>query len=341
MNDEHRQTAARWHGGQWSPLYAYASTGAVVAGVDREVLDCLDIVERGELNVDADPVEEHERLLALLRHVEPDVAIGKAGEIGREHGENAAEWWQQDALGGRATGDTATTARSVLQGIDGGDPAILDTLPAYVDGYTATELQSECDWPEPDVDDLEAHRRWSAVVSDLWSEYQTAFQDAVRESVIRYCERELVDGAVASDLTGPIGRGGSTSDHSASATDRSPYLRPAPTSTAGVSQAPVAPTPPGWTADRIGHWDGDEFEVVYDPQRFEVAVTPASGTATAALEASGWALQATDGHLGFWTRDRAVTAHVAMTQHDQRAATETPRFEATAGPPDATRGLEL
>jgi hypothetical protein len=48
---------------------------------------------------------------------------------GDRDGTNAAGWWAQDSVGGRATGDVAATARRVLAGIDEGDPLVLDTLP--------------------------------------------------------------------------------------------------------------------------------------------------------------------------------------------------------------------
>jgi hypothetical protein len=351
MSDEHRRTATLWHGGQSSPLYAFASTGTVVPGIDHEIWDCVAIVERGELGVDADPVEEHERLLALLHHVEPEVAIGKAREVGREHGENAAAWWQQDALGGRATGDTASTARRVLQGLDDGDPVILDTLPGWVDGYTATDLQGDCDWPEPDFDDRDAHRRWDTVLSDLWSAYQTARHDAVRESVIRSCERELADAGTTPDGMVPGGPdpGRPRRPHGAPVGSLSPgespepFLRAVATSTAGVFPASARPTPPGWITEHIGRWNGAEHEIVYDPRRFEVAVTsPDSVTTTAALDATGWDHQATDGERGLWTRDRVSAARAALARYDQRAVgIEATGPGPTAEAPDVTRGLEL
>lgn len=342
MNDEHRQTAARWHGGQSSPLYAYASTGTVVAGVDREIRDCVDIVERGEPEVDADPVEEHERLMALLHHVEPQVAITTACEVGREHGENAGASWQQDAFGGRATGDTTATARRVLRGIEDGDPAILDALPGWVDGYTATDLQADCSWPEPDLDDREAHRRWDAVLTDLWSAYQTALHDAVRESVVRSCERELTDDGRTPNAVLPIGPDDGSPVYPTSAAGRSPYIRSVSTSITGVPRTSVDQTPQGWIAEPISRWDGSEVEVVYDPRRFEVAVTSSSGASTASFEAGGWELQATDGRQGLWIRDRTVAAHAALAQHDQRpVGTEAGGLGPAAELRDATRGLEL
>jgi len=46
------------------------------------------------------------------------------------HAGAAAEWWAQDTIGARVSGDTSRTARAVLAGIDDGDPTVCDTLPA-------------------------------------------------------------------------------------------------------------------------------------------------------------------------------------------------------------------
>lgn len=55
---------------------------------------------------------------------------GASGAAGR----SAADWYTQEAIGGRAHGDPATAAGRILDGILDGDPAILDAVPA-------------CDWP--------------------------------------------------------------------------------------------------------------------------------------------------------------------------------------------------
>lgn len=187
----YRSTAADWHGGQSSPLYAYASTGAVVAGIDGEIRDCLALVEQGALGRERDPVVEHQRLRALLHHVEPQLAVAAAGQVGHDHGTDAAAWWQQDALAGRATGDTAATAGRVLQGIDDGDPAVLDALPAPDGDYTAAELSADCGWLEPDLDDREAHDRWAGAQDDIRDAYTAAFVEATQDSVARHCQHAL------------------------------------------------------------------------------------------------------------------------------------------------------
>ena len=38
--------AEHWHGGQWSPLYAFLSTGTVEPGLSGELCQCLASAER-------------------------------------------------------------------------------------------------------------------------------------------------------------------------------------------------------------------------------------------------------------------------------------------------------
>ena len=46
-------TAGDWHGGQWSPLYALASSGSVVAGLAAEAGRCVELAEAEGLWEDA------------------------------------------------------------------------------------------------------------------------------------------------------------------------------------------------------------------------------------------------------------------------------------------------
>ncbi|MCW3818591.1 DUF4314 domain-containing protein [Micromonospora sp. DR5-3] len=50
-------------------------------------------------------------------------------EAGAEAGRNAAEWWAQDTIGGRARGDVAATAREVLTEIEAATGRDIDGLP--------------------------------------------------------------------------------------------------------------------------------------------------------------------------------------------------------------------
>ncbi|MEV6523173.1 hypothetical protein AB0M43_14580 [Longispora sp. NPDC051575] len=50
-------------------------------------------------------------------------------QVGHDAADNVAEWWAQDTIGSRASGDCVAAARRILTGIDDGDPAVLDALP--------------------------------------------------------------------------------------------------------------------------------------------------------------------------------------------------------------------
>jgi hypothetical protein len=70
--------------------------------------------------------------------------------IGVEHGRNAAEWFIQDAFGGRHTGDSKAAAARVLKMIQDGDPAIWDSANVpdlsgeWADSYTEERLLRSC-----------------------------------------------------------------------------------------------------------------------------------------------------------------------------------------------------
>lgn len=320
MSLDHRQTAAAWHSGQSSPLYAYASSGAIAVGVDDEILDCLGIVERGELDIEFDAVDEHERLLALLRHVEPELAKDRASDLGRDHGESAAAWWEQDALGGRATEDTTATAERVLRGIEDGDPLVLDALPGWDSIASSDEIVATSGWPEPDADDRDAHDRWQAAQASILDAYTTAFVDAFLASAAASCRSELSNQMVErSDerFEQDFADGGSLVVHQRRASTRpqavqlepdvgephsrsdgmpidaveragptSPFLRPTDRSNVDSPEG-RRPTPPGWTVDVVGTWDGREVEAVYDPRRYEIMLTASEPTADVASAFEG------------------------------------------------------
>ncbi|MCC6131419.1 MAG: hypothetical protein IT186_15985 [Acidobacteria bacterium] len=66
------ETAYAWHGGQWSPLYSFASTGGRIHGEAHrsalvgEITACLRYAEQNQL------VEEIENLNELLAHVKEE-----------------------------------------------------------------------------------------------------------------------------------------------------------------------------------------------------------------------------------------------------------------------------
>jgi len=62
-----RELAASWHGGMSSPLYALASSGAIVEGCVREVEDCIAAAE--QYDSDPDYATDIPRLRHLLVYV--------------------------------------------------------------------------------------------------------------------------------------------------------------------------------------------------------------------------------------------------------------------------------
>jgi hypothetical protein len=101
---------------------------------------------------------------------------------GAQAGRAAADWWAQDTVGGRATGNTiAAAARRVLAGLDDGDPAILDTLPTPpADDEHWYDQAAPADAPE--LAALTA-ADWDAVVDA----YRDGFQAAVTDAVTAHC----------------------------------------------------------------------------------------------------------------------------------------------------------
>ena len=109
--------------------------------------------------------------------------IAHAAEISNEHGINAAAWWEQDTLGGRATGEYARyTAETVLKGIEDGDPEIVDSLPypdlsgQWADSYSSHDLLEELGVNDGDASFHDG-------LTDKSSTYEMAFTQAVENAV--------------------------------------------------------------------------------------------------------------------------------------------------------------
>jgi hypothetical protein len=101
---------------------------------------------------------------------------------GAEAGRTEADWWAQNTVGGRATGDTAATARRVLAGIDDGDPAVLDSLPTLSAGDDAQRHRDAVPAAAPDFAQLSATER--AAAADA---YRDGFDIAVTDAVTVHC----------------------------------------------------------------------------------------------------------------------------------------------------------
>ena len=115
----------------------------------------------------------------------------RAAEISNEHGINAAAWWEQDTLGGRATGEYARyTAETVLKGIEDGDPEIVDSLPypdlsgQWADSYSSHDLLEELGVNDGDAS---FHDGLTDEVFDLRNGIHPSRKDAVagtREAIL-------------------------------------------------------------------------------------------------------------------------------------------------------------
>lgn len=102
-----------------------------------------------------------------------------------------------------------------------------------------------------------------------------------------------------------------------------PYLRDART-----DSQQSEPCPPGWTAERVGLWDGRQREVVYHPRRHDVLVIhgDCSPAVEASLPGSGWTeARHTDG-AQMWVRDRLAITREALQRLEER-----PRVARTLG----------
>ncbi|WP_431895517.1 hypothetical protein [Micromonospora haikouensis] len=113
-------------------------------------------------------------------------ALRRAGE---QDGEQAAAWWAQYTVVGRSRGDVTAVAREVLAGIDAGDPAVLDGLPAFdVAGYDADRYRGQAPDDAPDWDDLSDADRASAIDAA-----RDGFTTAVQDNVAARCAALLDD----------------------------------------------------------------------------------------------------------------------------------------------------
>jgi hypothetical protein len=121
---------------------------------------------------------------------------------GAQAGRTAADWWVQDTVGGRATGDTAAVARRVLAGLDDGDPAVLDSLPTPVpdDGQWYDEAAPA---GAPELADFTAAEREAAVDA-----YRDGFDTAVTDTVGAHCRAAASPTDDGRDLSPPAPRPG-------------------------------------------------------------------------------------------------------------------------------------
>jgi hypothetical protein len=108
-------------------------------------------------------------------------------EQGEHDGRNAANWWEQDNLGGRLGYwvNVKAVAATVLKGIEDGDPKALNGLPAYANNPQPYDVYGDvCDVDDPEWDDILCQ-------DDLYDAYRYAFDDAAIDQVAEHCRATL------------------------------------------------------------------------------------------------------------------------------------------------------
>jgi hypothetical protein len=120
--------------------------------------------------------------------------IDYAADLGTEHGRNAAGWY--------GDGNTSPeTWRAVLEGIESGDPVILDTLPQpdlsgqWADGLTGPQLVQDAILSAVDTDEDEAAdailERYDDAFTDICDAYEAAFSSAAEDEIARMARYQL------------------------------------------------------------------------------------------------------------------------------------------------------
>jgi hypothetical protein len=114
--------------------------------------------------------------------------LGRLAAAGRQDGADAAAWWQQDALGGRTTGDVTATAARVLAGLDNLEPRVLDALPVppFSDALIEAVYTEHTPRLAPSWARLRPSRRVAAVDA-----YRDAYEAALHQQVAAYCRQVL------------------------------------------------------------------------------------------------------------------------------------------------------
>lgn len=106
---------------------------------------------------------------------------------------NAVAWWAQDTIGGRVTADVAWAARRVIDGIEDGDPEILDSLPAadlsgeMADGPTVRGLyEDHAGASLPEWGELP---EWAG--PEIGDAYETIFSETAESDIVAACRAVL------------------------------------------------------------------------------------------------------------------------------------------------------
>ena len=66
----YREIAGQWHGGQWSALYSFASTGTIQPSLASEIVECFDLAES---------VKDRRRLESIYAVIGPEITVDNVG----------------------------------------------------------------------------------------------------------------------------------------------------------------------------------------------------------------------------------------------------------------------
>ena len=144
------------------------------------------------VNVEVTPRGQH--MIERQAHEQAyDAAIKYAQDRGAADGRNAAEWYVQDTIGGRVSGDPVKAARYLLRGIEDGDSAVTDGFPfadlsgEWADSLTGPQLVESAivnadDWTMSRADWI---GYWAErdVSADICDAYEMAFSSAVEDAI--------------------------------------------------------------------------------------------------------------------------------------------------------------
>jgi hypothetical protein len=118
-------------------------------------------------------------------------ALAHARELGAEHGSNAASW----VFDGNTSQETY---RRILQGIEDGDPEILNSLPApdlsgqWADEMTADELVKQSLDHAGMLEWAMGGEMFAHVFDELCSTYEDAFITAAHDEVARTATEQVL-----------------------------------------------------------------------------------------------------------------------------------------------------
>ncbi|MEU7171505.1 MULTISPECIES: DUF4314 domain-containing protein [Micromonospora] len=118
---------------------------------------------------------------------------------GADAGRDAAGWWAQHSLGGRARGDVSAVARQVLNGVEDVDPAVLDGLPAADRYHLAEDADRYAEHAPTDAPPWE-HLTARQCDQARWA-WCDGYDDAANAEAARQCRMLLHPDGDDRDLT--------------------------------------------------------------------------------------------------------------------------------------------